>query len=652
MATTHQTAGKPLLTLAGVSKNFGGVHALRGVDFEVRAGEVHALVGENGAGKSTAMKVIAGNHIPNAGTIHLEGEQMHFRTPHDALVRGIALIHQETALAPDLTVAENVMICHLPGVIRWAAMYREASALIKGLGFDIDPSAPVSSLSAAHRQIVEIAKALSLQVKLLVLDEPTASLAPSDASRLLDIVRDLRKRGVGIVYISHRLHEVFEIADRITVLKDGEKVATVTPREVDMDGLIRLMVGRPLAALFPRREGVTIGKVVLKVSGLGRRGVVDDVSLEVRAGEVVGIGGLIGSGRTELVRMIFGADRADVGSVDVDGRDVTPTSTGAGVQAGIGLVPEDRKSQGAVLSMPIRINSTLARLSDVSNRLGALRLAHERHTVAGLMKSLQIKARDMDADVSTLSGGNQQKVVLAKWFHAQGRVIMLDEPTRGVDVGAKAEIYTLINTLRRAGHGDRRRVVGACRADGPVRPDPRHGRRPHAAGSSTRPSTARKRSSRCRSAIVRAQPSAFPVRRHGMKRSIPMNTESITGTTHLARAARPSFSWASLKQFNTVVIFAVLVIGSAMVSSDFMTGSERLQRLAPGGGHRRHVDGHAAGRADRRHRPVGRLGRGARQRRHLDADSGARARRSRSSPGWWRGLPAAWSTACWSPASS
>ena len=446
MATLNDATSRPLLTLAGVSKNFGGVQALRGVDFDVRSGEVHALVGENGAGKSTMMKVIAGNHIPSAGTIEFEGAPVSFRSPHDALARGIALIHQETALAPDLTVAENVMICHLPGIIRWGELYRRAAQLIKSLGFDINPAAPVSSLSAAHRQIVEIAKALSLNVKMLVLDEPTASLAPSDASRLLDIVRDLRKRGVAIVYISHRLHEVFEIADRITVLKDGEKVATVTPAEVDMDGLIRLMVGRPLAALFPKRVGVAIGDVVLKADGLSRKGVVHDVSLEVRAGEVVGLGGLIGAGRTELVRLIFGADRADAGTVSIDGRVVTPKSTGAGVAAGIGLVPEDRKGQGAVLTMPIRVNSTMARLSDVS-AFGFLRLAHERHAVAQLMKSLQIKARDMDADVSTLSGGNQQKVVLAKWFHAQGRVIILDEPTRGVDVGAKAEIYTLINTL-------------------------------------------------------------------------------------------------------------------------------------------------------------------------------------------------------------
>ena len=457
-----------LLTLEGISKRFGGVKALTGVDFDVRAGEVHALVGENGAGKSTMMKVIAGNYRPDAGTIHLQGQAVQFRNPHAALVRGIALIHQETALAPDLTVAENVMLCHLPRVIHWKELYKQAGALLDGLGFEIDPSALVSSLPAAHRQVVEIAKALSLDVKLLVLDEPTASLAPSDAKRLLGIVSDLRARGVGVVYISHRLQEVFEIADRITVLKDGQKVSTVKPAETTMDGLIRMMVGRPLAALFPRREDCQIGDVVLKVDGLSRRGAVDQISLEVRAGEVVGMGGLIGSGRTELMRLIFGADRADAGTVSINGHEVTPRNTVDGVKAGIGLVPEDRKSQGTVLSMPIRINSTMARLSDVSNWFGGLRLKSERQTVTQLMQALRIKARDMDDDVSTLSGGNQQKVVLAKWFHAQGRVIILDEPTRGVDVGAKAEIYTLINTLAAEGKAiivvssDHHELMGLC----------------------------------------------------------------------------------------------------------------------------------------------------------------------------------------------
>jgi len=457
-----------LLSLEGISKHFGGVYALRGVNFDVRAGEVHALVGENGAGKSTMMKIIAGNYRPDGGQLQQDGKAIRFRSPRDALGQGVALIHQETALVPELTVAENVMLCQLPGIIRWRSMNARAAELIRSLGFEIDPAVRVATLSAAQRQVVEIAKALSLNVKLLVLDEPTASLAPSDAKRLLDIVRGLRQRGVGIVYISHRLDEVFEIADRITVLKDGVVVDTLPPSALTMDSLIRLMVGRPLAALFPRRTGVDIGAVVLKVEGLGRRGAVADATLQVKAGEVVGLGGLIGSGRSELVRLIFGADRADAGKVFVDGVDVTPRSTVAAVRAGIGLVPEDRKGQGAVLSMSIRINSTMARLPDVSTWYGALRLAHEKRTVTELVGQLRIKARDMQADVSTLSGGNQQKVVLAKWFHAQGKVIILDEPTRGVDVGAKVEIYTLINALAAKGmavlvvSSDHNELIGLC----------------------------------------------------------------------------------------------------------------------------------------------------------------------------------------------
>ena len=267
---------------------------------------------------------------------------------------------------------------------------------------------------------------------------------------------------------AHTPKEIFEIADRVTVLKDGQTVATVAPQDINMDSLIRMMVGRPLSALFPKRENCPIGDVVLNVDGLSRNGVVDNVSFAVRAGEVIGLGGLIGSGRTELVRLIFGADRSDSGRVEIDGKAVTPRNTVDGVRAGIGLVPEDRKSQGTVLSMPIRINSTMARLSDVTNLFGGLRLAHERRTVGQLMQNLRIKARDMDADVSTLSGGNQQKVVLAKWFHAKGKVIVLDEPTRGVDVGAKAEIYNLINALAAEGKAivvvssDHHELIGLC----------------------------------------------------------------------------------------------------------------------------------------------------------------------------------------------
>ncbi|MDR5818325.1 MULTISPECIES: sugar ABC transporter ATP-binding protein [unclassified Caballeronia] len=457
----------PFIALSGIAKRFGGVHAIEGIDFDVHAGEVHALVGENGAGKSTLMRVIGGGHQADAGTIRVEGREITFRNPHASLAEGIAVIHQETALAPDLSVAENVFLGAMPAVLDWRALRMKARALIESLGFEIDPAALVETMSAAQCQVIEIAKALSGTLKLLVLDEPTAALAPSDANRLLDIVRDLKARGVGIVYISHRLEEVFAIADRITVLKDGKRVDTVTPGDITRDELIRKMVGRPLSVLFPERHA-TPGAEVLKVEGLTRGRAVQDVSFSLRAGEVVGLGGLIGSGRTEVARLIFGADTRDAGHIELKNKPLHARSPMAAVRAGIGFVPEDRKGQGAVLGMPIRINATLAALDSVSGPFGWLAFRRERAAVAKLMDALRIKARSMDADVSTLSGGNQQKVVLAKWFHADGDLIILDEPTRGVDVGAKVEIYTLVNQLAERGKAvlvissDHQELMGLC----------------------------------------------------------------------------------------------------------------------------------------------------------------------------------------------
>ena len=457
----------PFIALTGIDKRFGGIHAIEGIDFDVFSGEVHALVGENGAGKSTLMRVIGGGHQPDAGTIHVEGRKMTFRDPHASLAEGIAVIHQETALAPDLSVAENVFLGAMPAVIDWRTLREKARVLIASLGFDIDPAALVEHMSAAQCQVIEIAKALSGSLKLLVLDEPTAALAPSDADRLLDIVRGLRSRGVGIVYNSHRQEEVFAIADRITVLKDGKRVDTVKPADITRDELIRKMVGRPLSVLFPERHAA-LGDEILKVSNLTRGDAVQNVSFTLRAGEVVGLGGLIGSGRTEVARLIFGADLRDSGTIELKQKPLHVRSPMAAVRAGIGFVPEDRKGQGAVLSMPIRVNATLAALRSVSGPLGFLTFGRERDYVKKLMESLRIKARSMDADVSTLSGGNQQKVVLAKWFHADGDLIILDEPTRGVDVGAKVEIYTLINQLAERGKAvlvissEHQELMGLC----------------------------------------------------------------------------------------------------------------------------------------------------------------------------------------------
>ncbi len=440
-----------LVELRAITKSFGGVHALRGADLTVLPGEVHALLGENGAGKSTLMRVLGGEFLPTSGEVLVGGEPVVFRRPREAIARGITIIHQEMALAPDLSVAENIFLKDLPAGISWRALKARARALIERLGFDIDPGAIVGDLAVAHQQVVEIAKALSRDARVIVFDEPTAVLAARDADRLLEIIADLRRDGVGVVYISHRLEEVFRIADRMTVMKDGQVVDVVTPAECSLDEVIRLMVGRPLNALFAARGGRRTGDEVLRVEKLnaGRR--VRDVSFSVRAGEVVGLGGLVGSGRTEVARLIFGADRRDGGQIFLDGKPVSIHKPGDAVAAGIGLVPEDRKGQGIILDLPIRVNATMANMAPVTNPFGFIRQAAERSVVDRLAKALRLKASSIDAPVSSLSGGNQQKVVLAKWFHVGGRVVILDEPTRGVDVGAKAEIYALINQLAEGG---------------------------------------------------------------------------------------------------------------------------------------------------------------------------------------------------------
>lgn len=440
-----------LVELTGIRKSFGGVHALRGVDFALRAGEVHALLGENGAGKSTLMRVLGGEYVPDDGTVTVGDHRQNFRSPADALQCGIAVIHQEMALATDLTVAENIFLAEIPSVISWGDLNRRATALISSLGFDIDPRTTVSDLSLAHQQVVEIAKALSRNVRIIVFDEPTAVLAVRDAERLLGIIRTLRDRGVGIIYISHRLDEVFRIADRITVMKDGASVKTVERAEVKIEDVINMMVGRSLKALFGEDVPRSPGAEVLKVENLSDGARVKGVSLSVRAGEIVGLGGLVGAGRTELVRLIFGAEKAKSGRILINGKELRPRSPRDGVRAGIGLVPESRKEQGVVLDFPIRTNATMTKLAPLVNAFGFIKRAKERATVEKLAMRLRIKAGDLGDPVSSLSGGNQQKVVLAKWFHADGALLIFDEPTRGVDVGAKTEIYSLIKSLAAEG---------------------------------------------------------------------------------------------------------------------------------------------------------------------------------------------------------
>ncbi|MGB3874855.1 MAG: sugar ABC transporter ATP-binding protein [Shinella zoogloeoides] len=439
-----------LVRLSGIRKNFAGVQALKGVDFDLRAGEVHALVGENGAGKSTLMRVLAGEIAPTSGTVSLNGEAVQLSGPRDATGRGISVIHQELALAPDLTVAENIFLGRLPGFVNHAALRKAAREILDRLGFSIDPAVQAGRLTVAHQQVVEIAKALSNKARIIVFDEPTAVLANSDAERLLAIIRELRVNGTGIVYISHRLGEVFDLSDRITVMKDGSHVETLATSATDVDAVIARMVGRQMAALFPPKDGRVPGEVVVDARNLTRGRKVRDVSFTVRAGEVVGLGGLVGSGRTEVARLVFGADRMDSGTVELKGRPLHLSSPRQAVHARIGLVPEDRKEQGVILDAPIRINTTLAKIRSVT-RFGFLDVGKERKVAAALGKDMRLKASSVDAPVSSLSGGNQQKVALAKWFHADCDLLILDEPTRGVDVGAKSEIYNLINDLAKAG---------------------------------------------------------------------------------------------------------------------------------------------------------------------------------------------------------
>ncbi|GAA4618817.1 sugar ABC transporter ATP-binding protein [Saccharopolyspora hordei] len=439
------------LELIGVSKTYPGVRALDAVDFDVRPGEVHVLLGENGAGKSTLIKMIAGAHRPDTGEVRVDGRPVRFHGPEDAERLGIATIHQEMALVPQLTVAENVFLGRPPrrfGIVDRRAMRRQAAELIERTGLDLDPDAVVGDLGVAHRQLVEIAKALSLDTRFLVMDEPTAVLSRAEVDRLFGIVRDLTARGVGVVFISHLLDEVAEIGDRVSVLRDGAKVAEV-PADTDQDELVRLMVGRTVDQQYPPRDA-EIGEVQLEVRGLTSHGVLSDISFTARAGEVVGIGGLVGAGRTELVRALFGADRYDRGEVLVGGQRIPPGDIAAARAAGLALVPEDRAGQGLVLGASVAENLGLATLSD-RTRAGLVDLAEQRRAAAESVERLRIRTAGLDQPALTLSGGNQQKIVIGKWLLAGPRVLILDEPTRGIDVGARAEIYELINELARAG---------------------------------------------------------------------------------------------------------------------------------------------------------------------------------------------------------
>jgi rhamnose transport system ATP-binding protein len=443
----------PRAELRGISKQFGATQALTDVSLDLLPGEVHGLVGENGAGKSTLVKILAGIHQPDTGTILLDGEATQIHGPARSRALGIAVVHQEPRLFPDLTVAENVFIGHAPGralAIDWGQMRKDAKVIFDGLGVRMDVGAVVRGLSMADQQLIEIAKALSFDARVLILDEPTASLSAHEVERLFAIVRQMRDRGVSILFVSHRLEEVFDLCDRATVFRDGRYVITAATAELTTGDLVRHMVGRAVT-LFPKVES-PIGEVLLEVRHLTRGETFDDVSFSVRAGEIVGMAGLVGAGRTEVARVLFGIDRPERGEILLGGKPVTFDSPSAAMRAGIAYVPEDRHQDGLVLDFSIASNVTLPILPRLFPGL-FMRGSVERVTARRYVDQLQIRTTGVDQEVAALSGGNQQKVVLGKWLASEPRILILDEPTRGIDIGAKVEVHRIISELAASGLG-------------------------------------------------------------------------------------------------------------------------------------------------------------------------------------------------------
>jgi rhamnose transport system ATP-binding protein len=443
----------PILALEDASKSYGAVHALRHGTLSLRPGEVRALVGENGAGKSTLVKLLGGVTRLDGGRMLVDSEPVDFHSPTDARDAGIAVIYQEPTLFPDLSVAENVVMGGHPlGAMRRIdrrAMRRSVQAQLDRLGVRLDAERPVRGLSIADQQIVEIAKALSFEARVLIMDEPTAALSGPEVERLFGVVRTLRDRGAAVLFISHRLEEVFALCETVTVMRDGEVVHDAATADLTPDEVVRRMVGRELSALFPK-EDARAGATMLSVHRLTREGVFTDVSFDVRAGEIVALAGLVGAGRSEVARAIFGIDRADAGHVEVDGQRLARHRPTAAMRAGIGFVPEDRRQQGLVMDLSIARNATLTRLSALS-RGGIIRGRAERRLASDWAARLQLKFHRLDDPVGFLSGGNQQKVVLAKWLATEPKVLIVDEPTRGIDVGTKAEVHRLLSEL--AGRG-------------------------------------------------------------------------------------------------------------------------------------------------------------------------------------------------------
>ena len=439
-----------LLEVRNVSKRFPGVVALDDVSLQLRCGTVHALIGENGAGKSTLMKIIAGVYTPDAGELRLRGRAVHLSSPRQALQNGIAMIHQELNLLPYMSVAENIWICREPvnacGVIRHRELHRRTHALLERLRIDIDPQAEVRTLSIAARQMVEIAKALSYESELLIMDEPTSALTETEAQHLFAIIRELQAQGKGILYITHKMDELFEIADEVSVLRDGKHIGTDSPRNLPRHELIRMMVGRELSQIFPR-EPARPGAVVLSAHELTLEQQFHDISFDLHAGEILGIAGLLGSGRSKLAETLFGLTAASSGRLSIEGCEVRVDSPRAAMARGMAFVTEDRKETGCFLALSVLENLEISVLNRDFVRFGFVRQRAVTQACAAMSRLLRVKTPDLHERIGNLSGGNQQKVLLGRWLLSGPKILILDEPTRGVDVGAKAEIHQLIARL-------------------------------------------------------------------------------------------------------------------------------------------------------------------------------------------------------------
>jgi ABC-type sugar transport system ATPase subunit len=446
----------PRLEVKGVWKGFPGVQALADVNFELRCGEIHAVVGENGAGKSTLMNVLSGVHLADSGQILLDGQVVRPANPKEAFNLGISIVHQETSLCANLSVAENIFVHSIPttwsGMVNFRRLHEQTAALLKQFDIKVPPKTLVKDLGIAQQQLVEIAKASAYQCKVLILDEPTSTLAPHEEEILFEQVRQMKQRGTSVIYISHRLREVFELADRVTVLKDGRLIGTKATRDCNVAGIVSMMVGRELSQLFPPRGGKA-GEPALQVRHVSRPPLLKDISFDLLRGEIMGVAGLVGAGRTEMALAVFGADAITEGDILVMGNPVHGMSPRKAIQLGMGYLPEDRRLMGLFMGMDVRANIVSAHLQDFAGRI-FMSTHREKSEAERFVKALSIRTPGIQQRMPTLSGGNQQKIVVSKWLSIAPKILIVDEPTRGIDVGAKAEIHTLLRNLANEGRSE------------------------------------------------------------------------------------------------------------------------------------------------------------------------------------------------------